>query len=120
VQKQVARDCLVAGVPRAIAGEAGEEQDASAATDAPRFSQEETILSPSVSAQLFQCQFSALTLAGMQPLVMVDGERHPVRTVKRLIGLSGASPGIVSSSSRRAIVAATDGVLELELGKQPF
>jgi methionyl-tRNA formyltransferase len=120
VQKQVSRDCLVAGVPRAIAGEAGDEQNASAATEAPRFSQEETVLSPAVSAQLFQCRFSALTLAGMQPVVMVDDERQPVRAVKRLVGLSGTSPGIISSSSRRAIIAATDGVLELELGKQPF
>jgi methionyl-tRNA formyltransferase len=119
-QKQVARDCLVAGVPRALAGEPGEEQDASAATDAPRFSEEETILSPAVSAQVFQCRFSALTLAGMQPLVTVDDQRQPVRAVKRLNGLSGASSGIVSATARRAIIAVTDGVLELELGKQPF
>jgi methionyl-tRNA formyltransferase len=118
--RQASRECLVTGVPRAFAGEPGEEQDASAVTDAPRFSEEETILTLTVSAQVFQCRFSALTLAGIQPLVMVDGERHPVRAIKRLNGLSGASPGIISSTSRRAIVAATDGVLEIELGKQPF
>jgi methionyl-tRNA formyltransferase len=118
--QRAATDVLVAGVPRAFAGESGEEQDASAATGAPKFSEEETTLSCAVSAQLFQCRFSALTLAGIQPLVMVDDERQPVRAVKRLNGLSGASPGIISSTSRRAIVAATDGVLELELGKQPF
>jgi len=118
--QEASRDCLVAGVPRALAGEPGEEQDASEATGAPKFSEDETVLSYAVSTHLFQCRFSALTLAGIQPMVMVDDEPQPVRAVKRLSGLSAPSPGVVSSTSRRAIVAAADGVLELELGKQPF
>ena len=118
--QQASRDCLAAGVPRALAGEPGEEQDASEATGAPKFSEDETILSYAVSTHLFQCRFSALTLAGIQPMVMVDDELQPVRAVKRLSGLSAPWPGVVSSTSRRAIAAAADGVLELELGKQPF
>jgi methionyl-tRNA formyltransferase len=118
--QRVATDTLVAGVPRALAGELGEKQDSSAATDAPKFSEEETVLSFAVSTRLFQCRFSALCLAGIQPVIMLENEHQPVRAVKRIDGLSAASPGVVTSTSRRAIVAAPDGILELELGKLPF
>jgi methionyl-tRNA formyltransferase len=118
--RQAATEVLEAGVPRALAGEPGLEQEASAATGAPAFSEDETVLPFAVSSHLFQCRFSALTLAGLQPLVMLDGEGQPVRAVKRLDGLSAASPGVVSFTSRRAIVASTDGVLELDIGRQPF
>ena len=118
--QRAATDVLEAGVPRALNHERGQEQDASAATGAPRFSEDETVLSFAVTTHLFQCRFSALTLAGIQALVMLDDERQPLRAVKRLSGLSAVSPGPITSTSRRAIVALSDGVLELELGRLPF
>jgi methionyl-tRNA formyltransferase len=117
---RVATDVLNIGVPRALADEPGDEQNDAAATGAPIFTEDETRLSFDVSSHLFHCRFSALTLAGKHPLVDVNGEPCPVRAVRRLRGLSAASPGIVSSGSRRAVAAVTDGVLELELGRQPF
>jgi methionyl-tRNA formyltransferase len=116
----VATDVLKIGVPRALAGEPGDEQDEAAASGAPPFTEDEILLPFDLSSHVFHCRFSALTLAGKQPLVEMDGEPQPVRAVRRLGGLSAASPGIVSSGSRRAIAAVTDGVLELELGRQPF
>ena len=117
---RVATDVLTIGVPRALAGEPGDEQDEAAATGAPPFTDDEMVLSFNVSSHAFHCRFSALTLAGKTPLVDVDGEAQPVRAIKRLGGLSAESPGIVSSGLRRALAAVTDGVLELELGRQPF
>lgn len=118
--QRAATDTLVDGVPRALAGEHGKEQDSSAATGAPKFGEKETVLPFTLSTHLFQCRFSALSLAGIQPMIMLEDERQPLRAVKRMDGLSAASPGVVTSTSRRAIVGATDGVLELELGKLPF
>jgi len=118
--QKVSRDCLDVGVPRALVGEPGEVQDDSAATGAPKFTEDETRLSWALPSHLFQCRFSALTLAGRQPMLVLGDEPQPVRAVKRLSGLAAASPGVISSTSRRAIVATADGVLEVELGKQPF
>lgn len=118
--RRVLTEVLELGVPRALAGAPGDEQDATAATAAPVFTEEETVLTPTVSSHLFQCRFTALTLGGKQPLVELEGERQPVRAIRRLPGLSAASPGIVNSSTRRAILAVTDGVVELELGRNPF
>ena len=128
VDPSTGREALVAaatmvlerGVPRALAGEPGELQDASAATDAPKFTEDEMVLSLSVTSQLFHCRSSALMLAGIQPFVALDGERQPLRAARRLPGLSAPEPGVISVNSRRAIVAVTDGVLELEIGKLPF
>ena len=53
-------------------------------------------------------------------MLVLGDEPQPVRAVKRLSGLSAAAPGIISSTPRRVIGATADGVLEVELGKQPF
>lgn len=118
--KRTASAVLDTGVPRALAGERGEDQDESAATPAPRFADEETVLDLRVTAHLFQCRFSALNLAGIQPRVSLDGEPRPLRSVRRLHGLTASAPGIVGLRSRRAIVALSDAVLELELGDLPL
>ncbi len=118
--KRVATTALRDGVPRALAGEPGDQQDPAAATDAPRFIDEETVLDLDITTQLFQCRFSALSLAGFQPSIMIDGERRPLLAVRRVDGLAANAPGIVSVKARRALVAATDGILELDFGKLPF
>ena len=118
--KRTATVVLDAGVPRALAGERGEDQDESASTRAPRFADPETVLDLRLSAHLFQCRFSALNLAGIQPRVTLDGEPRPLRSVERLRGLSALAPGVVELKPRRAIVAVADAVLELELGELPF
>jgi methionyl-tRNA formyltransferase len=111
---------LEGGVPRALAGEAGENQDSEQATNAPRFSEDEAILDLALSTYLFQCRASALILAGIQPWIVLDDERRPVRATRRLTGLTAVGPGLAHVSPRRAVVATSDGVLELELGELPF
>ena len=107
-------------MPRALNHERGQEQDASAATGAPRFSEDETVLSFAVTTHLFQCRFSALTLAGIQALVMLDDERQPLRAVKTewpLRRVTGAHHLHLPPGDRGVERA---GVLELELGRLPF
>ena len=104
------------GVPRALADEPGEPQDASAASFAQKFSCEEAVVDLNLSKHLFQCKVTALMLADVQPWVMLD-ERHPLRGVRLLPGVRSEGFGVVSLSARRAIVAVNDGVLELELGE---
>jgi methionyl-tRNA formyltransferase len=111
---------LETGVSSALAGERGEDQDASAAIAALKFTEEEAVLDLALTTHLFQCRMSALVLAGMQPSVTLDGKRHPLRTARRLRGLIAEAPGVVGLTSRRAVVAVADGVLELELGELPF
>jgi methionyl-tRNA formyltransferase len=90
---------LSAGVPRALAGERGEDQDISQATGAPKFSEAETTLDIASSIHAFQCQLSALILAGIQPSVMLEGESQPLRAARRLHGVSAETPGVLSSTS---------------------
>jgi methionyl-tRNA formyltransferase len=118
--QRAATAVLEAGVPRALAGERGEDQNASAATRAARFTEPEAVLDLAVTTHLFQCRVSALMLAGIQPWLTLDGERQPLRAARHLHGLTADTTGVISHSTRRAIVAVTDGVLELELGKLPF
>jgi methionyl-tRNA formyltransferase len=118
--QRAAREALEAGVPRALAGAPGEPQDSQQATEAPRFSEQEASLDLALPTQLFHRRASALILAGIQPWIVLDDERRPLRAVRRLDGLTAASPGTVHLSPRRAVVATNDGVLELELGELPF
>jgi methionyl-tRNA formyltransferase len=118
--QRTATAVLETGVPRALAGEQGSDQDPSAATAAPRFTDEEAVLDLALPAHLFQCRMSALVLAGIQPRVTLEGKLNPVRTVRHLRGLTAEGPGVIALTSRRAIVAVADGALELELGELPF
>jgi methionyl-tRNA formyltransferase len=119
VLQRTAAGVLEAGVPRALAGEPGEGQDPSASSDAPLFTEEDAVLELSLTAQQFQCRFSALSLAAKQPSVTLDGARHPLRAARRLPGLTATARGVIRFASRRAIVAVADAVLELELGELP-
>lgn len=118
--EHAAREALEAGVPQALAGAPGERQDSEQATEAPRFSEQEANLDLAWPTHLFQCRASALILAGIQPWVVLDDERRPLRAARRLDGLTAAGPGTVHVTPRRAVVASSDGVLELELGELPF
>ena len=111
---------LEAGVPRALAGERGEDQDPTSGSLAAKFTDDEAILDLELDTHLFQCRTSALVLAGIQPWVVIDGDRRPLRAARALPGLTADGPGVVTLSSRRAIVSAADGVLELDLGELPF
>ena len=118
--KRAAGGALRAGVPRALAGERGEEQDPAAATRAEPFTEDDAVLDLGLTAHLFQCRLSALILAGRQPSMVIDDERQPVRAARHLRGLTAQRPGVIQQTSRRAIAAAADGVLEVELGRLPF
>jgi methionyl-tRNA formyltransferase len=118
--KRAAAEALDAGVPRALAGEPGEEQDPSAAPAATEFTDQERVLDLTLTAHLFQCRFSALSLAAKQPTVMLDEAPHALRAIRRLPGVTAGGPGVIRLASRRAIVATADHVLELELGELPF
>jgi methionyl-tRNA formyltransferase len=111
---------LEAGVPRALAGARGEDQDESEASDARPFSEREAILDIEMTTRLFQCRTSALILAGIQPWIVLEGELRPLRAARKLMGLTAHEPGLAHLSSRRAVVATSDGALELELGELPF
>jgi methionyl-tRNA formyltransferase len=105
------------GIPRALAGDPGETQDSAAASCARNFSCDEAVVHLNLSKHLFQCRVTALLLAGVQPWVMLDKERHPLRAVRPLPGIRSEASGVVSLTTRRAIVAVNNGVLELELGE---
>lgn len=120
VLQRTATAVLDEGVPRALTGERGTDQDPSAATEAPNFSESEAILDLGLTTFQFQARFSALSLAGIQPRVELHGEARPLRAARRLPGLVADAPAVISFASRRAIVAGLDGVLELELGELPF
>jgi methionyl-tRNA formyltransferase len=120
IHERTARAALDAGMPLALAGAPGTEQDSSAATFAPRFTEQDAVLDLGLTALQLQCRCSALVLSGIQPLLAADGERLPLRAVRRLPTLTAAGPGLIHRTDRRAIAAAADGVLELELGKLPF
>ena len=79
--------------PRTVT-RAREEQDASQATYASGFSEDETVLDLALSTYMFQCRASALILSGLQPRIILDGERRPLRAVRRLPGLSAQGPGL--------------------------
>ncbi len=79
---------------------------------------DEAVLDLALTAHLSQCRTSALVLAGIQPSVTLNGERHPLRAARQLRRLTAQSAGIIRLTSRRAVVAAADGVLEL--GALPF
>ena len=101
--RRAATDVLEAGVPRASPRNEGESRIPLAATGAPRFSEDETVLPFAVTTHLFQCRFSALTLAGIQPLVMCwTTNANQCAPSRDSSGLSAASPGPISSTSRRA------------------
>ena len=108
---------LETGVPRALADEPGENQDASAASYGANFTCEDAVVGLNLSQHLFQCRVTALLLADVQPWVVLEDKRHPLRAVRPLHGIRSGAPGVVSFSARRAIVAVNDGVLELELGE---
>ena len=118
--QRVARAALHDGVPRALAGEHGEDQDATLAGRADSFTAEDAVLNLDLTAHLLQCRLSALILAGRQPWLVIDDERQPVRAARLLRGLAAQRPGVIQQTSRRAIVGAGDGVLEVELGRLPF
>jgi methionyl-tRNA formyltransferase len=120
VLRRTATAVLDEGVPRALAGHPGTDQDPSAATEAPRFSEREAVLDLDLTTSQFQARLSALSLAGIQPRVELEGEARPLRAARRLPGLTANGPGVIRFASRRATVAALDGVLELELGELPF
>ena len=118
--QRVATAALRAGVPRALAGERGEDQDPAAATRAESFTDDDAVLDLGLTAHLFQCRLSALILAGRQPSMIIGDEAQPVRAARHLRGLTAERPGVIQQTSRRAIAAAADGVLEVELGRLPF
>ncbi len=120
VLQRTATAVLEIGVPRALADERGSDQDASAATVAFKFAEHEAVLDLGITTHLFQCRVSALILGGIQPWVTLEDERHPLRTARHLYGLTADASRVIGLTSRRAVVATADGVLELELGKLPF
>ena len=108
---------LDTGVPRALADELGETQDATAASYALNFSCDEAVVDLNLSRHLFQCRVTGLLLADVQPWVVLDGKRYPLRAIRPLPGIRSEAAGLVSLGTRRAVVAVNDGVLELELGE---
>jgi len=111
---------LKEGVPRALAGEAGEPQPEGSTKVSAPFRDDELVLDWSLPARLLQARATALMMGGRQPRALVGDEEQPVRAVRVLAGLHADAIGIVQAGSRRAIVGVADAVVEVELGKLPF
>jgi methionyl-tRNA formyltransferase len=118
--RRAATAALDAGVPRALAGDPGEDQDLSAATRAAPFTDNEAVLELGLKTQRFQCRFSALNLAGLQPKLRLASELRRLTAVRRLQGLAAEAPGVIRLAARSAIVATPDGVLELDIDPPSF
>ena len=111
---------LSAGVPRALADEQGSEQPpAPGAPRATGFSADEAILEPSTDIHLFQCRLSALVLAGVQPMIRLNGEPEPIMSARRLSS-ADETRGPGRGGAQRAILRLMDGTVEIRLGRLPF
>lgn len=115
-RRRVAAAVLELGIPRALADEPGEAQDADGRLARP-FTEEETVLGLELTAHEFQCRMSALMLAGLQPWLALGTERLPLRSASRLPGVSAQAQGAVEVGERYGIVAVADSVLRVNFGK---
>jgi methionyl-tRNA formyltransferase len=118
--RRAAAAALDEGVPLALAGDPGQDQGQSALTRAADFTVDEAVLDLGLTRQQFQCRFSALSLARVQPKLRLDNELRPLHAVRRLQGLAAGEPGVIRLAPRSAIVATVDGVLELDIDPPPF
>jgi methionyl-tRNA formyltransferase len=117
---RAAAAALDEGVPRALAGDPGEDQGRSAPTRAADFGADEAVLHLGLTTQQFHCRFSALTLARLQPKLRLGNELRGVNAVRRLQGLVADKQGVITVAPRSAIVATLDGVLELDIDAPSF
>ena len=108
------------GVPKALADDPGVPQTVESAKVSSPFLDDELELDWSLPARLLEARNTALMMGGHQPRARFGGEVEPIRGLRVLPGVQAAAPGVVTATSRRAIVGVADAVLEVEIGKLPY
>jgi methionyl-tRNA formyltransferase len=106
------------GVPRAVAGEAGEPQDEQLATYATQFTEEERWLTWDRPSRMLQLQVAALTMAGAGAMATIDGQPVAVAWIRALPGSAPSSPPgtVIERDGDRVVVRTADGMVEATIG----
>ena len=114
----VAAAALEEGAARAIAGEPGLPQDHAAATYAARFGEEDDRLTWDLPARLLASRVIALTIAGRQPTIALEGAEYAVLRARSLptAPQSGAIGSVLARDGDTQMVRVADGAVEVALG----
>ncbi len=106
------------GVPRAVAGEAGEPQDEQLATYGTQFTEEERWLTWDRPSRLLQLQATALTMAGTGAMATIDGQPVAVAWIRALPESAPPSPPgtVIERDGDRVVVRTADGMVEVTIG----
>jgi methionyl-tRNA formyltransferase len=106
------------GVPRAVAGEAGEPQDEQLATYGTQFTEAERWLTWDRPSRLLQLQATALAMAGPGAMATIDGQPVAVAWIRALPGsVPETPPGtVIERNGDRVVVRTADGMVEVTMG----
>jgi len=106
------------GVPRAVAGEAGEPQDEQLATYGTPFTEEDRWLTWDRSSRLLQLQFAALNMFGTRAMAVIDGHPIAITSLKILPGTARSVPPgtLLDRDGDRVVVRTEDGMVEVTVG----
>ena len=88
-------ECLDEAVPRLVAGEPGEPQDPSAASEAPFFTDAERLLDPTEPSRVIRRKAAALNVTAPTAQIELDGTTHLITRTDPSHTTSSAKPGTV-------------------------
>lgn len=113
----VSAAALEEGAARAIAGESGIPQNHAAATYAARFDEEDDQLAWDVPGRLLACRVLALTMAGHEPRIVLDGAEYAIRRARPVAGSgpAGGAGGVIARAGDAWTVGVADGAVEVML-----
>lgn len=88
-------ECLDEAVPRLVAGDPGEPQDPSAASEAPFFTDAERLLDPTEPSRVIRRKAAALNVTAPTAELELDGATHLITRTDPADVSSSAEPGTV-------------------------
>ena len=88
-------ECLDEAVPRLVAGDPGEPQDPSAASEAPFFTDAERLLDPTEPSRVIRRKAAALNVTAPTAQIELDGSTHLITRTDPADVSSSAEPGTV-------------------------
>ncbi|MEV6270074.1 formyltransferase family protein [Kribbella sp. NPDC051936] len=88
-------ECLDEAVPRLVAGDPGEPQDPSAASEAPFFTDAERLLDPTEPSRVIRRKAAALNVTAPTAQIDLDGTTHLITRTDPADVSSSAEPGTV-------------------------
>ncbi|HEY9339638.1 MAG TPA: formyltransferase family protein [Kribbella sp.] len=88
-------ECLDEAVPRLVAGDSGELQDPSAASEAPFFTDAERLLDPTEPSRVIRRKAAALNVTAPTAQIELDGSTHLITRTDPADVSSSAEPGTV-------------------------